>query len=137
MYGNSGEQNSCFSDWLREGLRQQKPLRLYTDQYRTPLFVMDGIQALVELLEQSVQNETFHLGGRERLNRYEFGKKFAKLFEYSDQCLLPVTMQEAETNALRGSDCSLNSQKIQHLLSFELSDTTSGLRKMMQNGQPV
>jgi dTDP-4-dehydrorhamnose reductase len=137
MYGNSGEHNSCFSDWLREGLKQQKSLRLYTDQYRTPLLVMDGIRAIVELLEQSVQNETFHLGGKERLNRYEFGKRFAKLLECSDQYLLPVTMQEVETKAARGGDCSLNSQKIQPLLSFELSDVTSGLREMMQNGQLV
>ena len=134
MYGKSHGKSTCFTDWLRDGLEQKQPVKLYTDQFRTPLLVNDGVRSILKLIEQPVKGETFHLAGRERLNRYEFGKKFAKAFGYDDQYLQPVTMHEVEKSAQRGSDCSLNIQKIQTLLNVKLSDVDSGLRAMRQNG---
>ncbi len=130
MYGIGNGINGCFTDWIRSGLEREKPVLLYTDQYRTPLFVLDGVCGLLELLEKPVKNEIFHLAGSERLNRYDLGRKFAKIFGYNDQWLRPTKMQAVTTTAQRGSDCSLNTAKIQHLLSFQLSDVTAGLQKM-------
>ena len=134
MYGKSHEKTTCFSDWIREGLEQQQTVKLYTDQFRTPLLVNEAVRIILKLLETEVTQEVFHLGGQERLNRYEFGKKFAKAFGYDEQYLQPVTMQEVELSAKRGSDCSLNTQKIRNLLHVKLSDVDSGLRAMRQNG---
>jgi dTDP-4-dehydrorhamnose reductase len=133
MFGVGNGVNGCFTDWIRDGLTHKKPVRLYTDQYRTPLFVLDGVRALFELIEKPVKNEIFHLAGKERLNRYDFGKKFAKIFGYDEQWLRPVKMQDVATTAQRGSDCSLNTKKIQNLLSFQLSDINTGLQNMKIN----
>ena len=132
MYGIGNGMNGSFTDWIREGLEHQKAISLFTDQYRTPLFVMDGVRALLELVEQSGRNQLYHLAGSERLNRYEFGKKFAQTFNYSSTMIQPIQMQEITTLAQRGKDCSLNSQKIQPVLSFALSDASAGLQKMKQ-----
>jgi len=130
VYGTGNGVNGCFTDWIRNGLEHEKPVSLYTDQYRTPLFVLDGVRALVELIEKPVKKEIFHLAGKERLNRYDFGKKFAKVFGYNDQWLRRTKMQGIDSRAQRGSDCSLNTEKIQRLLSFQLSDVNTGLQKM-------
>lgn len=130
MYGVGNGVNGCFTDWIQDGLEHEKPVLLYTDQYRTPLFVLDGVRALLELIENPVKNEILHLAGKERLNRYNFGKKFAKIFGYDEQWIRPTKMQDVTTTAQRGSDCSLNTTKIQKLLSFQLSDVTSGLQRM-------
>ena len=134
MYGNSNGKNSCFTDWLKKGLGQQKSVKLYTDQFRSPLFVKDGARALLELMESPAKKELFHLGGKERLNRYDFGKQFAELFNYDAQYLIPAAMHEVNSSAKRGADCSLNAKKIQKLLSFQLSDVKTGLQAMQQNG---
>lgn len=132
MYGNSNGINGCFTDWVRRRLNQGQSLPLFTDQYRTPLFVRDGARALLELLEQPVKNEIFHLAGRERLNRYAFGQKFARIFGYTEQGLEPIKMHDLDFKAERGSDCSLKTDKIQQYLSFPLSDVETGLQKMKQ-----
>jgi dTDP-4-dehydrorhamnose reductase len=130
MYGVGNGVNGCFTDWIRDGLEHKRPVRLYTDQYRTPLFVLDGVRALFELIEKPIKNEILHLAGKERLNRYDFGKKFAKIFGYDKQWIRPAKMQDVTTTAQRGSDCSLNTKKFQQLLSFQLSDVDTGLQKM-------
>lgn len=133
MYGVGNGVNGCFTDWIRDGLEHKKPVQLYTDQYRTPLFVLDGVRALFELIEKPTRNEILHLAGKERLNRYDFGKKFAKIFGYEEQWIYPAKMQDVTTTAQRGRDCSLNTKKIQQLLSFQLSDVDTGLQKMKMN----
>jgi len=130
MYGIGNGINGCFTDWIRNGLEHKKPVPLYTDQYRTPLFVLDGVRALLELIEEPVKNEIFHLAGSERVSRYDFGKKFAQIFGYNEHLLHPTNMQDVVTLAPRGSDCSLNSARLQNLLNFPLSDVTRGLQKM-------
>jgi dTDP-4-dehydrorhamnose reductase len=130
MYGHGNEANGCFSDWLYKGLHGQKPISLFTDQYRTPLYVQDGVRALFELMNHPVKNDIFHLGGSERLTRYEFGKTFCRIWGFDEQHLHPVQMKEIETVAKRGYDCSLKTDKIQTLLSFQLSDVKSGLQQM-------
>jgi dTDP-4-dehydrorhamnose reductase len=130
MYGNGNGVNGCFTDWIRKGLEKKQSVPLYTDQYRTPLFVFDGIRALLELIEKPVKNKILHLAGRERLNRYDFGQKFTKIFGYNDQWLRPTKMQDVTALGQRGSDCSLNTKAIQSLLSFQLSDVNTGLQQM-------
>ena len=133
MYGVGNGVNGCFTDWIRDGLEHKKPVQLYTDQYRTPLFVLDGVRALFELIEKPIKKKIFHLAGKERLNRYDFGKKFARIFGYDNQWISPITMQDISTMASRGRDCSLNSEKFQKFLSFQLSDVDTGLQKMKMN----
>ena len=130
MYGNSNSVHGCFTDWMRNGLQQRHEVTLFTDQYRTPLFVNDAAQAILELAEKSPENETYHLGGSERLNRYEFGLKFCQIFGYDPKYLRAVTMNDIPSLVPRGADCSLNNHKAQKLLSFTLSDAASGLEKM-------
>jgi dTDP-4-dehydrorhamnose reductase len=133
MYGPGNGIHGSFLSWMQRDFQLQQPISLYTDQYRTPLCVYDGIRALLQIMETSIRNDIFHLGGGERINRYEFGKLFAQVFGYDSTLLLPVTMQEGASNVPRGADCSLNSEKIQHALPFTLSDVTLGLQQVFRN----
>ncbi|PID56538.1 NAD(P)-dependent oxidoreductase [candidate division KSB3 bacterium] len=130
MYGHGNEFNGCFSDWLYNGLHRQQSISLFTDQYRTPLYVQDTVKAVFEMIDQPIKNDLFHLGGAERLSRYEFGKIFCEIWGLNDHKLHPVQMEEVDTLARRGYDCSLISAKIQHILSFQLSDVRTGLQQM-------
>lgn len=136
MYGDGNGIHGSFLDWMHQTLQAAKPLSLFTDQYRTPLCVHDAVRALLEIMECPLKNESFHLGGAQRMNRYEFGQIFAHIFGYDQALLRPVTMHDLPSTAARGADCSLNSSKIQRELSFQLSDVTTGLARLHQAGSP-
>lgn len=132
MYGPGNGVHGSFLEWMHRTLQARQPLTLFTDQYRTPLFVHDAARALLEIMEQPVSKEIFHLGGRQRLNRYDFGEIFTRIFGYDQGFLRAATMQDVSTDAARGADCSLNSDKIQRLLSFERADVATGLQQLYQ-----
>lgn len=126
MYGYGNGISENFLDWLRKTLNQGARVKLFVDQYRTPLLVSEAIRALREISGAPVQNEIFHLGGRERMNRYEFGRKFANLFGYPEDLLEPASMQEVLAVKMP-RDCSLCTDKIQRFLSFGLSNVEAGM----------
>jgi len=131
MYGDGNQYNGCFIDWMRETLGKHQPIPLFMDQYRTPLYVSDAVHAIRALVQQDIAGELFHIGGSERLNRYEFGKKFVKIFGYDVDLLVPKKMSEVEGFSTYPSDCSLNSKKIQSTLpGLTLSTVEEGLKKM-------
>ncbi|HWP45809.1 MAG TPA: SDR family oxidoreductase [Candidatus Limnocylindrales bacterium] len=134
MYGFGNSFSESFLDWLRKTWTQGGKTKLFTDQYRTPLLVSEAVEALKEVATISTKREIFHLGGRERITRYEFGKKFAELYGYPIHLIEPASMASVLTVNMP-ADCSFSINKIQNLLSFTLSDVEEGLKKLYQEDQ--
>jgi dTDP-4-dehydrorhamnose reductase len=131
MYGFGNSFSESFLDWLQKTWTQGGKTRLFTDQYRTPLLVSEAVKALREIATISTGREIFHLGGRERITRYEFGKKFAELYGYPTHLLEPASMASVLTTRMP-TDCSFSVNKIQNFLSFTLSNVDEGLKKLYQ-----
>ncbi|MGA1874379.1 MAG: SDR family oxidoreductase [bacterium] len=129
MYGLSNGINNSFLQWMSRNLEAQHPVSLFTDQYRTCLFVRDAAQILYLLCGRR-ETGIFHLGGPERTNRYDFGKKLASMFGYPLDLIKPVVMQDVPARAIRAADCSLDSGKIIQLTGFRPCGVESGLRKI-------
>lgn len=127
-YGNGFSEN--FLDGLRKTLSQGTKARLFIDQYRTPLLVFDAAKALTEISTAPVQGEIFHLGGSERINRYEFGRRFAHALGYPEDLLEPAPMEKVLTVKMP-RDCSLCIDKIQNFLSFSLSNGEDGIKALL------
>jgi dTDP-4-dehydrorhamnose reductase len=131
MYGIGNQYHGCFINWMKENLRRGLPIPLFTDQYRTPFYVGDAVAAISELIGNHVENRLFHLGGNERFNRYEFGKKYAKIFGCDEGLLNGRQMSEMEGFSVYGRDCSLDSRRLKSLLpGLTLSNVEEGLKRM-------
>ena len=76
----------------RHAIAAGRRLRLYTDQYRTPVDPESVADAIHRLLERSVAGR-LHLGGPERLSRYDLGRRVARVLG------LPAHAIEAATQA--------------------------------------
>lgn len=86
-----------------------EPLKLFTDEFRSPL---GGISAANGLL-YAIQHfkGIYHLGGKERLSRFELGAKITAAFGISTSQLLATKQSELQMAAPRPADVSLNSEK--------------------------
>lgn len=63
---------------LRAALGEPAPVTLYTNEYRTPLHVVDAARALVELAAVPDGPSLVHVAGPERVSRWEFGTRFCR-----------------------------------------------------------
>lgn len=107
-------------------LREGGELRLFTDEYRTPLSVRDAVRGLFLALEKA--RGLLHLGGRERISRYDFGRLVAEILGQGDAGLVPCLQKDVPMAAARPPDVSLDSSR-----AFALGFTPGVLRNELKH----
>jgi dTDP-4-dehydrorhamnose reductase len=96
--------------WLVEGLRRGETVTLFTDEFRSPVYVHDLVSALLELVERPDLAGAINLGGAQRLNRWEFGARMlAALGIPLPPTLIACTV--AEAGRVRPRDCTMVSAR--------------------------
>lgn len=109
MFGVAPTHASSFIQPFIQTLRDGKELRLFTDEFRTPVSGTTAAKGLLLALEH-VQGR-IHLGGKERISRYEFGRLMAEVLELSTAGLKACRQQDVPMAAPRPPDVSLDSSK--------------------------
>jgi dTDP-4-dehydrorhamnose reductase len=109
MFGVAGQSSRNFTWQILAALRQGRSVRLFTDEYRTPVDTMSAARGLLTVLGRA--RGVLHLGGRTRLSRYDFGNMLAARLGAASSLLEPVTIESMPTGVTRSPDCSLDSRK--------------------------
>jgi dTDP-4-dehydrorhamnose reductase len=109
--------NGTSSETIAWGLRSRRRLRLYTDQFRTPVDAESAAAALARILENGATG-VFHLGGLERVSRHELGMRTARILGLDAGLIEAVTSVEHSTGAPRPADVSLDSSRASRELGW-------------------
>ncbi len=117
-----------FNEELRQAWQRGVTLRLFTDEFRSPIPAIVTARALWELAAQNDNTGLFHLGGAERLSRWQIGRLIADRWPQLNPKIEADTTA-GYTGAPRPPDCSLNSEKLQKRLSFRLPSLGDWLRE--------
>jgi dTDP-4-dehydrorhamnose reductase len=136
IYGtDANNTQDLHTQFVLEGLRANRSVTLFTDEYRCPIFVEDLARALVELVGSTSppapllqgEGKALHIAGAERVSRYEFGVALARYHGYADLTNLAATTSEA-TGSVRPKDCTLNCEKARALLRTKLRGVSEVLQ---------
>lgn len=127
-YGTTLGQRGDWTRRLRQGLAEGKTFRLFTDQFRTPAYVEDVVEAVWRLASGQGAG-LYHLGGAERLSRYDFGLRIASAFGLPAERLIPAKMEEVPLAARLVKDGSLVSRKLSEELGIDLCNVSEGLQR--------
>lgn len=125
MYGVAGGRHGCFTDHVLAELRGGEPIRLFQDQHRTPLYVEDAARILCDLLELRPAG-LLHLGGPQRVSRFEQGLALADALGIEQALCVPIDMHDIEGLAPRPADVSLNVDKLCGLIGRRPLDVAAG-----------
>jgi dTDP-4-dehydrorhamnose reductase len=88
-------------------LHSGQPLRLFTDEYRTPVWLPEAATALISLAGSDITG-IIHVAGRERLSRFEMVECFARLLNIRNAKLQPVSRLSIHAPEPRPEDLSLD-----------------------------
>jgi dTDP-4-dehydrorhamnose reductase len=110
LYGPSLLPQLSFFGQQIAALRSGKHIQLFTDEWRTPLALPTAASALVALA-LSPETGLFHIGGPERMSRFEMGQTLAAALGVDPAALLAVSQRDAPAPEPRPRDVSLNSSK--------------------------
>ena len=117
---------SCLEQVVHALGRGERP-RLFTDEFRTPVSAGDVASAVAELLPRT-DVPLLHLGGPQRLSRYDFGVLVARAFGFDPARLVPVRQADLELGTRRPADVSLDCR----LARSVLRDPPRGLHEELE-----
>ncbi|MBN1518379.1 SDR family oxidoreductase [Candidatus Sumerlaeota bacterium] len=133
IYGEKPPQASrdCFLGWMHQGC-QEDGLTLFTDEYRTPVYVGDLCELILRMAEGDFCG-TLHAGGAERISRYEFGLNFCQAFGYSPTKITPTKLTDVPFGADRAPDVTLDCSAARRVADYDPCDVISGLQQVKAN----
>jgi len=104
--------------WLIKGIEENQMVRLFTDEFRSPIWVNTLSQALLELAESPVTG-ILNLGGPVSVTRWELGQAILKMLKRETPSnVVPSTIQDA--GLVRPKNLTLDTTKAQRLLKTPL-----------------
>lgn len=129
MFGHPGTKLGFMANWLAQ-LEKGQPIKAFTDEYRTAAAAYEVLAGLLLLLEKKVSG-IWHLGGVERMSRFDFAQKMARTFGHPVHLIQASRQAEVNMAAKRPADVSLNSNKAFEL-GYVASKTESALEAIQR-----
>ncbi|MEQ8970788.1 MAG: NAD(P)-dependent oxidoreductase [Coleofasciculus sp. C1-SOL-03] len=125
MFGQATPTATSFIQPFIETLQAGKELKLFVDEFRTPVSGTTAAKGLLLALD-NVQGY-LHLGGKERISRYEFGCLLVDVLRLPKTGLNSCRQAEVKMAAPRPPDVSLDSSK-----AFALGYNPLSLREELE-----
>ncbi len=117
LYGQGPANSPSFLGWLDRGLRSGQPLDMFSDEIRTPLSGEEAARALLDLAMNRADG-VFHLGGPQRISRYDFAHMYARVFGLDKSHIRPASQLDFPTGVYRPPDVSLLCERARRQIGF-------------------
>lgn len=124
--GTSPTGDRGFNEEARRAWHEGRTLKLFTDEFRSPIPAEATAKAVWELVSRN-QPGLYHVAGSERLSRWEIGQLLAKHWPQLNPGIEACSLKQYE-GAPRPPDTSFNCAKAQSLLSFPLPGLSAWLQ---------
>ncbi|MDX1972507.1 MAG: SDR family oxidoreductase [Candidatus Sumerlaeia bacterium] len=127
IYGSPSTHGSSFLGWMVSTLVQGNPLGLFTDEFRTPVYVLDLVAAMCLFALHEGREKLLHVAGESRVSRWEMGEVVCREFDLPANLLVATTLEEKNLQHLRPADVSLNTRLLQQTLGLQPRSFQSGI----------
>ena len=129
FYGRSSIKKVSFSDWLYSSLQSNLVVTALTDVYFTPI----SMQKFAQLLNATLALKpigVFNFSIDQIVTKYEFALRFAKLLDFSENLVQPITLSDLNLVAKRPRCMELDNSKLKALLRLETIDFEKDLQSV-------
>ncbi len=127
IYGRSWCKTKGADEKIINYLLEGKKIKLFVDEFRNFLFIEDMLKVLKYFCENEVEG-LFHIGGPDKMSRYEFGEKIAEAFKLDKSLIEPASIKGYNSTPKRVPDGSLNSDKLKKTIPFDFTKFEDALK---------
>jgi dTDP-4-dehydrorhamnose reductase len=114
LYGFGLDHSQCHFQNINDSLINGNPVKLFVDQFRTPISLIDAADIITKIVGLELKGKTINLGGNERLSRYELGEVLCSIAGFDKSLLEKITLDDIP-QLPKVEDVSLNTDKLQSL----------------------
>lgn len=115
LYGLSRSGRASYFDQMAAALRRGEPQTFFEDECRTPLHLATAAEALIRLAESDMAGRV-HVGGRERLSRFELARRAAIALGFDPALVRANRLRDVNFAEPRPADVSLDTSRLAAIL---------------------
>ncbi|WP_337871778.1 NAD(P)-dependent oxidoreductase [Ignavibacterium sp.] len=127
LFGFGLNHSRCHFQFLFKQLSKNIPVKVFIDQYRSPLSLFEAAKLISEMVKKDLHNEIINFGGPERVSRYELAERLCELKGFNKNLLIKVKLDDMP-ELPKVEDVSMNIEKMK---SFGL--VPKPLNEMIKN----
>ena len=132
LYGPTRIEREGFFDRAMACLRAGTPQGFFADEFRTPIDYVTVSRVLARLVELPYSG-VVHVGGRERLSRYDLMRRSAAVSGVDPSLVRPNLRADVPSTEARPADVSLDTSRLRALIpDLDWPGIEDGLRQMIR-----
>ena len=112
LYGFGLNGSKCHFHDMYKKLKGNERVKLFTDQFRTPLSLIDAAGIISSLIKLEIKGEIINFGGRERVSRFELGEILCSTANLDKSLLEKIKMDDIP-GLPKVEDVSMDTGKLQ------------------------
>lgn len=121
-----------FLHWIKNNLEQNKPIKVVSDQQRTPTFVTDICKG-IEIIITKKSGGVYHLAGKDLLSPYQMAIAVTKFLKLNTALIENVTSETFAEPVRRAKRSGLKIDKARKLLGYEPVSFEEGIELTFNN----
>lgn len=129
IFGVNIQPKTGLVEYVMTSLARGEPFTRFSDQFSTPIYTADLSRLILALLDQN-STGLFHIGGGEKISRYDFALKVAELFSLPRDMIRSVPFEQLKGLPARPRDSSLYGEKLENFLGVKLPKIAEGLERL-------
>jgi dTDP-4-dehydrorhamnose reductase len=135
FFGHSPAGNHSLLEWVLGTAANAVEVPGFTDSYFSPISVLDFADAL----DAAIADDTsgiLHLGSSNAVSKYEFARMVLATYGFDAKLLSPITVAEADLNANRPRNTSLDVSLLQKIWKKTAPTVTRGIERFADQPNP-
>jgi dTDP-4-dehydrorhamnose reductase len=121
-----------FLHWVKNNLEQNKPIKVVSDQQRTPTYVIDLCKGIQAMIQRKVTGD-FNLAGKDILSPYDMAITVANVLQLDKNLIESVTSETFPEPVKRAKNSGLKIDKAIKELGYEPVSFEEGVRLSFSN----
>ncbi|HTL08271.1 MAG TPA: SDR family oxidoreductase [Chitinophagaceae bacterium] len=119
--------------WVKDSLTEGKPIKVVSDQWRTPTLVTDLARGILQVIEQEAQG-IYHISGADKLTPYAMALQTAALCGLNSSLITEVNAASFTQPAKRPLKTGFNISKAREQLGYQPTAFATALEAMLREG---
>jgi len=111
LFGFGLNHSRCHFHKIYDELKRGNPVKVFIDQYRSPLSLIEAANLIAGLINLNLKGEIINFGGPERLSRFELAEKLCKHAEFDKNLIIKIKLDDVP-ELPKVEDVSLNIEKL-------------------------
>ncbi|MCH7827680.1 MAG: NAD(P)-dependent oxidoreductase [Bacteroidetes bacterium] len=130
LFSLSKYNSNNYFQFMFGSLKKSNEIKVFNDQFRTPISVLESARAIKELVKKNIKKEIVNLGGSERVSRVELAELLCEIAAFDKNLLNKISMNDIP-DYVGVKDVSLNTDKLSSF-GIKIKSLEDSVREVIQ-----